>query len=231
MNKQAWQRPVPERTKPQRQFVSHVNLTGPRTSQKASHTMSGAERGAQMGYDVSEEQMKECCEHARFSDIPGAASDLFGAGFMGPMRPESFMALSERLMRDSLLWVVFVARSVQRQPPWANMGTGATSGTGASQPQVDSGGYVTEVASHQPVEITFQPQPGAESCALGVQELRAIDPACPGIGGIEISREANQWRVKVAIDETQPPGLYTGIVFDSKDGAIRGSLAIAVKSR
>ena len=160
MTKQAWQRPVPERTKPQRQFVSHINLTGSRTSQRASDTMTGAARGAQMGYQVSEEQLNEGREHARYRDIPGAASDLFGAGFMGPMRPENFMALSERLMRDTLLWVEFVARSVQRQPPWANMGAGGTTPAGDVQPQADSAGYVAEVASRQPVEITFQPQPG-----------------------------------------------------------------------
>ncbi len=184
-----------------------------------------------MGYQVSEEQLKEGREHARYRDIPGAASDLFGAGFMGPMRPENFMALSERLMRDTLLWVEFVARSVQRQPPWANMGAGGTSPSGDAQPQADSAGYVAEVASRQPVEITFQPQPGAELRSLGVHELRAVDPDCPGIAGTEISREANQWRVRVVVDDNQPPGLYTGIVFDSEDGAIRGSLAVAVKSR
>jgi hypothetical protein len=57
-----------------------------------------------------------------------------------------------------------------------------------------------------------------------------MDPECPGIAGTEITREANQWRLKVTIDDNQPPGLYTGIVFDSEDGAIRGSLAVSVKS-
>ena len=234
MTEQAWQRPTLERTKPHRQLAANISLTGSRKFQKASQTMSGAAKGAQLGYEVSEQQMKEGKAQARFHDIPGAASDLFGAGFSdftGPMRPENFLALSERLMKDALLWVEFVARSVQWQMPGKNSEDpegSATPGSTKSTAQ-DSDGFIAEVSSLRPVEVTFQPQPGAESKSLGVRDLQAIEPDSPAITDIKVTREANQWRLKIHVDESQPPGLYTGIVYDVEDGAIRGSLAVAVK--
>ena len=103
MSEHVWKRPAPARSKPPRQLAANVSLTG---SRKPNGTQaSGAAKGAQLGYAVSEEQMNEGKAQARFYDIPGAGSDLFGADFadlMGSMQSENFLALSERLMHPAL---------------------------------------------------------------------------------------------------------------------------------
>lgn len=232
MTEQAWKRPVLARAKPHRQLAANISLTGSRKFQKASETMTGAAKGAQLGYEVSEEQMEAGRAQARFHDIPGSASDLFGAGFAdlkGSMGSENFLALSERLMKDSLLWVEFVARSVQWQMPGNKAEASETAKPERGASGGDPVGFITEVSSIQPVEVTFQPHPGAESRLLGVHDLRGLDSASPVIPGVEVTREGDQWRLKIEIGDSQPPGVYTGIVFDREDGAIRGALSVAVK--
>lgn len=232
MSEHVWKRPAPARSKPQRQLAANVSLTGSRKPNGTGRQASGAAKGAQLGYAVSEEQMSEGKAQARFYDIPGAGSDLFGAGFadlMGSAQSENFLALSERLMRDTLLWVEFVARSVQWQGLGKSTGSGGDVSGEKTTAAAENSGFIGEISSLHPVELTFQPQPGAASKTLGVHDLRAMDPEAPPITDVKVTREGEHWRIRVNIDSEQQVGLYTGIVFDCNDGSIQGSLAVSVK--
>lgn len=217
-----WKRPVPHRSEPQRQWSAQVINQQRKNMQHVFENLSGAAKGASMGYKVSEDQMNQGKEHAKHYGTPGAGTDAFGWGGISSLHPESFYAVSERLMKDAMLWFEFVARNTQKTAEFIrpqNTGSAAA---------VNSSGFVTSVVSEQPVEISFTPQPGSEGRPLGVHELRAVEPDSPGIAGIEVSFAEGQWRVSIQVKRGQPSGLYTGIVFDREDGSIRGSLAVAV---
>ena len=223
-----WQRPVPERTQPKRKWEP-----GRRTARDVKplpEAKAGAAKGASIGYKVSDEQFNEGKAHAQLRDIPGAGTDLFGMSGMsalGGLSPDTFLSLSERLMRDAMLWFEYVARtsgSVGRQPganPGVNRETNAAAGSGV----------VVDVSSVLPVELTFSPHEGSESRPLAVHDLRATDPDFPGIAGAQVAYVDNQWHISVSVGAKQPAGLYTGIIFDREDGAIRGTLALNVKKR
>ena len=220
-----WKRPVPGRSEPQRQWSEQFVNQQRSNMQNAFDSLTGAAKGASLGYKVSEDQMNQGKEHAKHNGTPGAGTDAFGWEGLSSMQSESFYAVSERLMRDAMLWFEFVAKNTQKTAEFMRPQSSEDAGTTAA---ASSNGFVSVVASEQPVEISFAPQPGSESRPLGVHELRAMDPDFPGIAGIEVTFIEGQWRVSVQVDKHQPSGLYTGIIFDREDGSIRGSLAVSV---
>lgn len=218
-----WQRPAAERTRSKRKW--ETGRTSRAVKDPVPEANDGAAKGASIGYKVSDEQFNEGKAHAELRDIPGAGTDLFGMSALGGFSPDTFYSLSERLMRDAMLWFEFFgrasgsARSPQAAPPYAHTGATATRG------------IIVDVSSPLPVELTFTPQEGAELRPLAVHELRAIDADFPGIAGAQVACVDGHWRISVTVAAKQPVGLYTGIVFDREDGAIRGTLALDVRKR
>jgi hypothetical protein len=219
----SWQRPAAERTRSKRKWEPGRT---PRTRKDPiPETSDGAAKGASLGYKVSDEQFDEGKAHAQLRDIPGAGTDLFGMSALGGLSPDTLYSLSERLMRDAMLWFEFFgrasgsARAFQPGPANAQTGTATTRG------------MIVNVSSPLPVELTFTPHEGAELRPLAVHDLRATDPDFPGIAGAQVACVDGFWRISVTVGAKQPVGLYTGIVFDREDGAIRGTLALEVRKR
>ena len=226
MNKDdSWTRPELERDTPLQQWGAQGSATRTKSTQKQSPNMNGAAKGASLGYELAEDQMNEGKEYAQKHEIPGAATDMFGLGGFGAMQPDAFYALSERLMRDAMLWFQFIVSSARKAPAF-----GAPQAAQASTAAASTG-FISKVSSQQPVEVTFTPHTGAEDRPLGVHELRAVDPDFPGIADVQVEYLDGQWRVSIEIAKKQPVGLYTGIVFDREEGSIRGSLAVSVMKR
>jgi hypothetical protein len=224
----SWKRPNLERTGPLREWgTQSASAPRRRGMENSSENLQGAAKGASLGYEVSEEQMKEGKEYAQHHGIPGAGTDMFGLGGFGPMQPDTFISLSERLMKDAMLWFEFIAGSTRNAAAFA----APQNHSAQAPPAPTSHGFVSSIASQQPVELTFTAQPGAENMPLGVHALRAIDPDFPGISDVQVEYLDGQWKVSVAVENKQPAGLYTGIVFDREDGSIRGSLAVLVKKK
>ena len=223
--KSGWQRPAPERTRSKRQWEARPQSERAVGKVPVNETAGGAENGASLGYKVSDEQFNKGKTDAQRRDIPGAGTDLLGMGAFGGLSSDAFFSLSERLMRDAMLWFEYFARAAGSARPMQASSTSPDSHA-AIHP-----GVVVDVSSVLPVELTFAPHEGAELRPLAVHELRATDPDFPGIAGARVAYVEGQWRISVAIGPKQPIGLYTGIVFDREDGAIRGTLALHVKKR
>jgi hypothetical protein len=219
-----WKRPVAERTRSKREWEPS-RRQGPRVTTRVVEEDPGAENGASLGYKVADEQFNRGKMRAQRRDIPGAGTDLFGMGAFGGLSPDTFLGLSERWMRDAMMWFEYVAKasgsSRGAQPAPVSQENGA----------LHSRGFAVEVSSALPVELTFAPHEGAELRPLAVHDLRATDRDFPGISGAEVAFVEGGWRISVAVDPKQPVGLYTGIVFDREDGEIRGTLALKVKKR
>jgi hypothetical protein len=219
----SWQRPAAERTRSKRKWEPGRT---PRTRKDpVPEASEGAAKGASLGYKVSDEQFDEGKAHAQLRDIPGAGTDLFGMSGLGGLSPDTFLSLSERLMRDAMLWFEYFGRASGSMRPSQPVPANAQASTATTR------GVTVDVSSTLPVEMTFTPQEGAELRPLAVHDLRATDPDFPGIAGAQVACVDGQWRISVAVGAKQPVGLYTGIVFDREDGAIRGTLALNVRKR
>jgi hypothetical protein len=223
--KDSWRRPALDRARPKRQWdpSRRTRATGER--KETSEPRDGAAKGASLGYKVSDAQFNEGKSHAQQFDIPGPGPGLPGLGALGGLSSDSFLSLSERLMRDAMLWFEFFARST------GSVGALRPAQTAPQPNTMSGGGVVVEVSSVLPIEVTFSPHEGAESRPLAVHDLRATDPDFPGITGAQVACIDGHWKIAISVGPKQPVGLYTGIVFDREDGAIRGTLALNVKSR
>jgi len=221
----SWQRPVPERTRSKRKWEPGERSRKPQEGKPIPEASEGAAKGASLGYKVSDEQFNEGKAHAQLRDIPGAGTDLFGMSALGGLSSDTFFSLSERLMRDAMLWFEYFAKASGSSN--ALQPTPASRQTSAATTQ----GIIVDVSSPLPVELTFTPHEGAELRPLAVHDLRATDPDFPGIAGAQVTCVDGHWRIALTVGAKQPVGLYTGIVFDREDGAIRGTLALNVKKR
>jgi hypothetical protein len=221
-----WRRPVAERTRARRQWQER-GPSSERPVEKAStnNAGSGRENGASLGYKVSDEEFNKGKAHAKRHDVPGAGTDLFGMSPFGGLSSDAFLSLSERLMRDAMLWFEYFARAAGSARPMQTANAGTDTSPRANY------GFTVDVTSVLPVELMFAPHEGAELRPLAVHDLRATDPDFPGIAGARVAQRDGQWHISVTVGPKQPVGLYTGIIFDREDGAIRGTLALNVKKR
>jgi hypothetical protein len=220
-----WQRPDPERTRSKRKWEPGRRPAGTRGAAPIPEATEGAAKGASLGYKVSDEQFDEGKAHAQLRDIPGAGTDLLGMSAFGGLAPDTFISLSERLMRDAMLWFEYFAKTAGSSSAFQSPIASRQTSTAPAR------GIVVDLSSPLPVELTFTPNDGAELRPLAVHELRATDPDFPGITGAQVACLDGAWHISARVAAKQPAGLYTGIVFDREDGAIRGTLALNVKKR
>jgi hypothetical protein len=193
-----------------------------------------------LGYRVVEEHLR----------LGREAAAKFGAGRigLGPLGPlASFQALNERLLRDGLLWLEYVAKlwstfdpplpgsGIKGNEPAAPPPAGAEASRrrGPVAPATGSqpaaiGGVQVAVSSRQPVEVTIDLRERSHDAALAVQDLRA-DGAAPAITGITLARDSSgRLSVSLRVPDTQPTGTYHGVIFDPSDGSACGTLSARV---
>jgi hypothetical protein len=68
----------------------------------------------------------------------------------------------------------------------------------------------------------------AGSDSLVLHELRATDPALPRISDCGISREHEEWVVRISIPEGQPEAFYSGVIVDEASSLPRGSVWVRI---
>jgi len=217
-------RPVPSRTGPIR------NIRCLATPEEARHPSSEAEEeargeqgepgepeapvgtapaGATLGYRVIEDYLRQGQESAR-----KLAKGLAGFGAGGSL-PE----LSERLLRDGLVWMETVAKL------WASLDPpeGAPEATTAG-PEVR-----VKLASRALAEVQVELRPGREGRELGVHPLRGTDPTAPTLGAPAMGRrEDGGFELCLRIPDALAPGRYSGIIFDRDDGSVQGTVEVRV---
>jgi hypothetical protein len=227
-------RPFPERTGPIRCVGAlargaatgagaSAREPGPGTAEKAGagaepeagRGEGGAPSAVDLAYRVIEDTMRQGQEAAR-----QIATGLTG----GLAAPGSFQALTERLVRDGLVWIESLAKLwAAVDPPEAPGAVASPSGRG---------GVRVRVASRAPAEVTVELRPGALGRDLAVHALRGPDAAAPPIEAVSFQRveESGSWYLVVRVPDGQPPALYSGVVYDSADGGVLGTVAVRVDS-
>jgi hypothetical protein len=218
---------VPERVGPIRNLAAlagRPEATAPASPTRAPEVGAEADAargpalGASLGYRVIEDYLRQGRDTA----------ERLGLAVAGGAGAASFQGLSERLLRDGLLWLEYVAKFWAALDPPRGPGK-ATPAAGTVAP---ARGLRVRMASRAPVEVALELRPEATGRALGVHELRCPDPSTPSLDGVELAAEADVEGLCVAlrVADGQPPGLYTGVVFDRGDGSVQGTLSVRVET-
>jgi hypothetical protein len=159
-----------------------------------------------LGYQVIDEYLKEGRRIAAGLGSPFAAMGVTG-----------LQAISERLLKDGLLWLEAIARL---STPAAPRGSGAT-----------TVGLTTCVVSRRPTELVFRLNPGATARPLAAHPLHAPGQGAQAALNVELSRdESGDLRVGISVPDDVPKGNYTGVVYDQEDGTLRGTIEVRVEA-
>jgi hypothetical protein len=87
-----------------------------------------------------------------------------------------------------------------------------------------------DVRSRQRVEISADLRPGEWRRTLVAHDLRAADASVPRVPAPRIDTMAKERRVviRIRVPDTQPPGVYSGLVIDGKTNLPCGTLALRI---
>lgn len=95
-------------------------------------------------------------------------------------------------------------------------------------PRARSAPVRVEVTSNQPNHIALDLNPLRSGVLLAVPPLRALNNNRSELSDVELDTANDRCVLRVHIPDTQPPGLYKGVVVDARSGEPCGTLAIQV---
>jgi hypothetical protein len=175
---------------------------------------SGPSLGAGLGYRVIEDYLRQGRE----------AAERLGSGFAGSGLDASFQGLSQRMLRDGLLWLEYVTRA------WSVLDVPRAAAPGGDASPAQGGAVSVRLDARAPAELTLELRPGAAGRRLGVHPLRCPDPGVPALEEAEVGAggEGRGARVALRIPDGQAPGLYSAVVYDRTDGSVQGTLSVCV---
>jgi hypothetical protein len=175
----------------------------------------GAPGAVDAGYKVIEEYLNQGRETAEQMGF-GLAGGLAAAG--------SFQALTARLFRDGLLWLEHLSKFA------ATPGEGESAEAPATASNTAEGRIRMRVASRRPAEVDLRlGAPGGEE-GLGIHALHCPEPGAPPLDDVALERSGGDWVVSVRVTDRHPAGVYSGVVYDRRDGSVRGTLTVHVTS-
>jgi hypothetical protein len=224
----------PERTGPVRSWSKLYHASDPREAADGAASADGAERdvvaqGVGLGYRVIEEQIRQ---GQRVAEQISAAS-YSPSAIGGDMREAS-----ERMVRYSAdllaLWFDFVNSTMANGELMRNFSAslqGARPPAEATGPAAAASTSVAvELCSIRPVRVTLDLKAHAAGRSLATHGLRAADIDKPPLTevGFERAADAAPLVLRLRVPETQPPGLYTGVVIDKQSGELLGTLTAQV---
>jgi hypothetical protein len=89
-----------------------------------------------------------------------------------------------------------------------------------------------ELSSTQPAEVTLDLRHDGSAEHLKAQDLCPIDRAAgPPLQTISFDEVNGRLRVRIAVPNDQPPGVYVGAIVDRKKDEVRGTLKVTVLAK
>ncbi|MFZ0678085.1 hypothetical protein [Candidatus Binatus sp.] len=87
-----------------------------------------------------------------------------------------------------------------------------------------------EVVSVRPVQVSVELQPNSEAESLISLGLNAIDSNRPALKDISLVPDGVPGRMKLRlqIPDSQPAGIYSGVIVNRNSGMVRGTLSIRI---
>jgi len=191
--------------------------------------------GVDEAYRVADDQMREGQWRARWRaqrgyDWRGYGSP-FGAGFSG--RPsDGVLEQITRVYLDMMGVVGSLVNGLVRPPysraPFDNR---REPEYGPPPPRMRSASVRVEVSSSQSNHVAVDLQPLEESVELSVPPLRAQNNGKPELRDVQFETENGRCVLRIKISDTQPPGLYSAAVVESRTGEHYGTVAVQVGNK
>ena len=203
-------------------------------------------RSVELGYRVVEENIRRGRE---------VAEQLRGHPTGAPTIPHSLQQLSECTLRYAAdlaaFWrdvVAAVAPGIdgnsssprRREPSPRSPSDGFGTAVGGAGPEAFTGSspegrtaVSVAITSLRPTRVTLELRPQSEGRRLDTHGLREVDAAIPPLddvafepGGDDTDGSHGGICLRIRVPEEQPPGLYSGVVFDRDTGHPQGTLAV-----
>ncbi len=148
---------------------------------------------------------------------------------------DNLRVLVERMLRFQAemlpLWIETLAALVKvdparnAYPPASDVGPRSS---GAQNP--DTMAVIIEVVSLRPVQVSVELRPNSEPQSLVALGLSAVDSAKPILKDITLLPDevAGRIKLRLRIPESQPPGIYSGVIVNRESGETQGTLSIRI---
>lgn len=199
----------------------------PRSQERGAPSISeGATRGVEIGYQVIEEYLRTGQRTAeRINSQP----------YISHASSNSVPVLVEKLVagiNDMFpLWLELVT-SMARVDPSRLSVAGSPTNHAASNGSTNGrpGSSSIEVKSARKVQVGLELHPDSDHMPLVTLGLRTLNPRKPALTAISFipARSKRRSELRVRIPDTQPAGIYSGVMVNRVTGETRGTLSIRV---
>jgi len=242
-------RPDPERTEPVRNAAAYLRDPGSaegvqsKLKQPSSHdTADGAVgHGVKLGYKVIEEQIRQ---GQRLAQRLGKANKVNGTGSgeigvliertlhlykdMGALYFDALETVARSPALKTAVSSVWNGKTKTPAPPPIQTETETET---EIKPDSDTGmgtGFAIEIASTRRTQVTLDLRSSPRGFTPQVHALHATDPKIAPLIGVRYRMEPGvpTPALQVVIQDSQPPGTYTGVVVDSATNEPYGTLCV-----
>jgi len=217
--KQRLRRQDPERTAPVRRFSTMFRPDGNHrdgTLKPPADMASDISDAVRMGYSVIEEQIRQGQRAAQ--QLGGAPSGLGSATV-------NATDIASRLLRyaTDLAALHFDLMAVLTQSPGLNGVPGSTAPTQGQGSRVS-----IEIASNRKNQVTLDLWAGNQTAGLTVPALHSAESEKTPLTEVSFVAGTDELpaRLRIVIPESQPAGVYSGLILDSASSQAKGTLSL-----
>jgi hypothetical protein len=118
-----------------------------------------------------------------------------------------------------------IVRANQQPNGWPRPGAGAS----ADENSAGAAAAISvEIASAKPIRVSLDVGHGADRLSLMTHGLRAVEPDKPALSDINFKAADKHGRatLQIRVPDSQPSGLYSGVVVERESGEVRGTLVV-----
>jgi hypothetical protein len=217
--KERLRRQDPHRTGPIRRFSTMFRPEGAQTSGSGGQSAPIQDEigdAVRMGYSVIEEQIRQ---GQRAAEKLGGAASGFGSA------TNTVTDVANRLMRytTDLAALHFDLMAIVLQPNDTNGGPGSVAAAASGSARV-----TIEIESSRKNQVTLDLWQQSQNAKLTVPALHSAEADKPPITDIRFvaATEQTPAHLGIKIANTQPGGVYSGLILDSSSGQAGGTLSL-----
>src|SRR5579862_3469076 len=183
-------------------------------------------KGVELAYSVIEKYI---------ADGRRTAEGLSSEPFATRATNDNLQDVLERTLRFQAemlpLWIEMLATLVKADPSQnGHASTPEAKPPPANGKNVNTMAVSIEVVSVRPVQVSVELQPNSEAQSLVSLGLNAIDPSRPTLREISLVpyEVPGGVKLRLKIPDSQPGGIYSGVIVNRNSGEVRGTLSIRI---
>lgn len=223
-------KPESVRTQPIRSWNVLFEPPGGPPSAGAAPPGNPVSQGVEAGYRVVEEYLRQGQNVARGVGLPFSGGTPADDGVQGRMG-----AMLRSFSDFAGMWMDVASRVGPGGAPGATPPVGTAGpfpvGPVAAEPQgVAPLALTFDIQSARRIEVSVNLHPRSSGLSLMVHELRAPEPDKPRLTGVTLQGLPDEERLvlRLQVPEEYPPGVYSGVILDTRTSFPRGTLSVRI---